>query len=182
MASKKKTNFISYEIKQLEEYFKQLNRFLKKNPPDLAEDRIEHSTSPRGMPMIKVIASRESQIKLFTETLQKLPALLTDLNTLRKSVEGVEETKTRGDIDIPGFMDTDDEEDNEDKEYVHQTAASSTVKFEDDDEFEKKTEVVEQKKLPPVHHDKGDVEYDFSKTDTIEDDDDSIWDEDLEDE
>lgn len=182
----KKTNYVSYEIKQLEEYFKQLNRFLKKNPPDLAEDRVEHMTSPKGMPMIKVIASREAQIKLFTETLQKLPSILNDLNLLRKSVDGQEVVNVRGDSGIPGFMDVeDDDTDDDDKEYVKQEPAASKVKFEDDDEFEAKTETIEpqQKSLPPIYTNKSEQVYDFSNTDSIDDDDDdSIWDSDLEDE
>lgn len=185
MASAKKTNFISYELKALEEYFKQLNRFLKKNPPDLAEDRVEHMTSPKGMPMIKVIASREVQIKLFTETLEKLPKILTDLNLLRKAVDGQEVVSVRGDMDVPGFMDEDDEDDEDDKddEYVKQQPANSKVKFDDDDEFEAKKDVVEKKALPPIHTDKGEVIYDFSNTDSVEDDeDDNVWDADLEDE
>ena len=182
MAKVSKTNFISYEIKQLEEYFKQLNRFLKKNPPDLAEDRVEHLSSPKGIPIIKVIASREAQIKLFTETLEKLPKILNDLNTLRKSVDGQEQVNVRGDSGIPGFMDSDDADDDK-EEYIEQKPAATKVKFEDDEEFDKKEagpDYPKQLPSPKVEQKLEEKIYDFSGTDSLEDDD--IWDEDLEDE
>ena len=104
MPSKKKTNYISYEIKKLEKYFKQLEKYMDDNPPDSADDRIEHIETARGT-AIKVICKKEEQIKLFKETLKELPALLENLNKLRMTVDGeTEEDEVRGGHDMPGFM------------------------------------------------------------------------------
>lgn len=183
MASKAKTNFISYELKQLEEYYEQLNNYLKNNPPDLAEDRVEHMVSPKGTPMIKVIASREVQIKLFTETLEKLPKILNDLNTLRKTVAGEPEKNVRGGADIPGFMDADDDDDDDKNDYVIQKPANKETVFEDEDDV--KETKPELKSLPAPAEEKDEIVYDFTKTDDIssEDETEEYWqDEDLEDE
>jgi hypothetical protein len=103
--SKKKNNYVSYELDRLEKYVQQLQNFLDKNPPDLMEDRIQYLTSTQGNPIVKVISTKEQQLKSFTETLQKVPKLLEDLNHLRKIVEAEEEEKeVRGDSEIPGFM------------------------------------------------------------------------------
>jgi hypothetical protein len=103
--AKNKNNYVSYELERLEKYVQQLQNFLDKNPPDLMEDRIQYLTSTQGNPIVKVISTKEQQLKSFTETLQKVPKLLEDLNHLRKVVEAEEEEKeVRGDSEIPGFM------------------------------------------------------------------------------
>ena len=48
MPPKKKTNYISYELKKLENYLTQLNNTLDLNPPDRAADRIEILQTARG--------------------------------------------------------------------------------------------------------------------------------------
>jgi hypothetical protein len=103
MPGKKKTNFISYELDRLDKYVKQLNSFLDKNPPDRVQDRLEVIDGPRG-PIVKIISKKEEQIKLFMEMLQKLPAVLEDVNRLRKGVDGEEVTEVRGGHGLPGFM------------------------------------------------------------------------------
>lgn len=101
----KKTNYIAYELKKLEKYFKQLQEYLNNNPPDKAEDRIEMMESTRGNPIIKVIQTKENQIKLFKETLKEMPGILEGINRLRKAVDGEEEDKeVRGGHGVPGFM------------------------------------------------------------------------------
>lgn len=105
MPSKKKTNYISYELKRLEKYLKQLQQYLDDNPPDKMEDRIEEMVSTKGNPIIKVIASKEQQLKCFMEILKQMPPLLEDINKLRMAVDGEEEEdEVRGGHDIPGFM------------------------------------------------------------------------------
>src|ERR1700679_700551 len=105
MPSKKKTNYISYEIKKLEKYFKQLETYMDDNPPDEATDRVEMMESTRGNPIMKVIQTKEQQIKLFKETLKELPGLLENLNKLRMTVDGeVQEDEARGGHGVPGFM------------------------------------------------------------------------------
>jgi len=104
MPAKKKTNYIAYEIKKLEKYFKQLEKYLDDNPPDAAEDRIEMLESTRGNPILKVIQTKENQIKLFKEALKELPGILENLNKLRMTVDGEQEDEVRGGSSVPGFM------------------------------------------------------------------------------
>ncbi len=102
---KKTTNYISYEIVRLEKYVSQLNGYLDSNPPDQLTDRIEILQSTRGNPIIKVIASKEQQLKAFSDILQKLPKLLEDLNSLRKTVnDETPDVAVRGNQSKPGFM------------------------------------------------------------------------------
>lgn len=103
----KKTNYISYEIKKLEGYIKQLENYLDKYPADSIEDRLDVRYSANGNPIVKVIASMESQIKTFRDNLEKLPKLLEDLNRLRKLADtGDAEVvdKARGDKELPGLF------------------------------------------------------------------------------
>lgn len=106
MASKK-TNYISYEIKKLEGYIQQLQSYLDKNPADDIEVQLDVRYSTNGNPIVKVIASKESQLKAFRDTLEKLPKLLEDLNRLRKIADtGDAEVvdKARGDKELPGLF------------------------------------------------------------------------------
>lgn len=118
MPPKKKTNYISYELKKLEAYLAQLTSFLDRNPPDRAVDRTVLLQTARGGEAIKVIASIEQQVNAFMKILQELPKLLSEINTLRKEVDGVTiKDEVRGDQERPGFMDNDDikEEDEDDE-------------------------------------------------------------------
>jgi hypothetical protein len=118
MAPKKKTNFISYELERLDKYLRQLTGYLDSNPPDSVVDRIEVVETARGGSVIKVIATKEDQIKLFTATMEKLPKILADVNALRKEVDGAKkDVDIRGNQEQPGFMaegNDDEEEDDED--------------------------------------------------------------------
>ena len=128
MPGKKKTNYISYEIERLNKYIKQLTTFLDKNPPDRAVDRLEVVDGGRG-PIVKIVSKKEEQIKLFMEMLQKLPSVLEDLNRLRKGAEGEEEVDVRGGHGLPGFMTSNDSN----EEYKNtETVDISEEGFEDD--------------------------------------------------
>ena len=112
--AKKKTNYISYELKKLEIYLSQLQNYLDDNPPDRLVDRLEVLQSTRGNPIIKVIASKEDQLKMFLTSLEKLPKILEDINRLRKEVDDdKKEIEVRGGQNMPGFMDDEDEEQEE---------------------------------------------------------------------
>jgi hypothetical protein len=138
MPAKKKTNYISYELKKLENYLTQLNNTLDNNPPDQAVDRIELIQTARGGQMIKVIATKEQQLKAFLDILKELPKLLSEINTLRKEVDGrTKEVEVRGDQDRPGFMDNDDVVDEKNEEPPIQRglpAARKTVEDLSDDD------------------------------------------------
>ena len=110
---KKKTNYASYELANLEKYLQQLQNYLDKNAPDTFEDRIERIPTKYGT-TIRVISSIEQQLKAFTDTLQKLPAIVAEVNSLRKSLnEEKVDKEVRGNEDIPGFMEDATEEDDD---------------------------------------------------------------------
>ena len=136
MPPKKKTNFVSYELKKLEKYWSQLEKYMDDNPPDQAEDRLDVRYNERtGMPIVKTIATKESIVKLFKETFASLPKILEDLNSLRKSVnEEIKQTEVRGDQAVPGFMllDNDLKKEEKDDEYVDDHFKEE--KFDDEDE------------------------------------------------
>lgn len=140
MPPKKKTNYISYELKKLDAYLAQLTSFLDGNPPDVADDRIKYLQTPRGGESIKVIASKEQQVASFMKILQELPKLLSEINTLRKEVDGVvAKDEVRGDQERPGFMDNDikeeEEEDDEKPPIVNKgLPPSSNIDLVDPDE------------------------------------------------
>ena len=51
---------------------------------------------------IKVIATKEQQLKAFLDILKELPKLLSEINTLRKEVDGVTiKDEVRGDQERP---------------------------------------------------------------------------------
>jgi len=107
MATKKKTNYIVYELEKLQKFYKQLENYLDNNPPNKAEDRLDVRYSQNGNPIVKVIASKESQVTLFSTQLQKLPALLESINNLRKlaDADGKEVIdEARGGRALPGLF------------------------------------------------------------------------------
>ena len=108
---KKKINYISYELQKLEKYINQLQSFMDNNPPDSLEDRLDVRESANGNPIVKVVASIESQLKTFRDTLEKLPALYESLNNLRRIADSdpnEEEIveKARGGTELPGIFKT----------------------------------------------------------------------------
>jgi hypothetical protein len=140
MPPKKKTNYISYELKKLEAYLAQLHAYLDENPPDKAEDRVKYLETARGGEMIKVIASKEQQITSFMKILQELPKLLSEINTLRKEVDGITiKDEVRGDQDRPGFMDNDIKEEEEDEKspIVNKGLPPSSIDLDDPEDKDK---------------------------------------------
>lgn len=182
--AKKKTNFISYELDNLEKYLKQLQGYLDDNPPDALQDRVEMMTSTNGNPILKVIASKEAQLKAFSDILMKLPNMYAELNTLRKAVNDEQvEISTRGGSTLPGFMQIASsaiQDVTEDKTTNHTNDEFVEEKFEDDeiiisttpeekivsDEVIEVVEIIEyQKQLPSSSIPTEDVEDDWSNED-----------------
>lgn len=135
MPGKKKTNYIALELKKLDAWYKQAEAFMDKNPPDEAVDRMKPIYGREGeIVRYQIISSIEDQVKLFMSNLEKLPKLLTDINTLRLAVErGKEEETVRGGAERPGFMDDEDDEDEKPKTKFKQNKSKKT----DDDEDSK---------------------------------------------
>lgn len=155
----KKTNYISYELKKFEKYFKQITGYLDANPPDKMVDRVEYIDLPRGGTAIKVIASKETQIKCWTDRFKELPPILEALNRLRKAADGEDEDKkVRGDQSLPGFMQIDDEDDN--NIIIEETKRKEDDGFEDDDD-EILTTDTDLKQLPPASGDLLEDEEDY---------------------
>lgn len=107
--AKKKTNYIGYELEWLEKKCKQLQQWVEDKLDGGISDRIEMLESTRGNPIMKVIASEETQIKCLRDTLKELPQMLLEINRLRKIAEEEDATDSnvRGDHDVPGFMEDD---------------------------------------------------------------------------
>lgn len=149
--AKKKTNYIGYELEWLEKKCKQLQDWVEAKLDGGISDRIEVYESTRGNPIIKVIASEETQIKCLRDTLKELPNMLIEINRLRK-IANEEETGDagiRGDHKVPGFMDEEEQEELEVEEVKPKKGGSkkqspkalpaSTSKFNTDaydDDFE----------------------------------------------
>lgn len=107
MATKKKTNYIVYELKRLQKYIDQLQTYLDDVDLYQLEDRLDVRYSTQGNPIVKVIASKEAQVKSYRENIEKLPALYETLNRLKKLADTGEEEvvdKARGDKDLPGLF------------------------------------------------------------------------------
>lgn len=112
---KKKTNYIGYDLKWLEDRCNELKKWCEEKLSGGIEDRIEIYESTRGNPIIKVIASEETQIKTLRDTLKELPSMLLEINRLRKLAEEEDsgEATVRGDHDVPGFMEVDEDDTDE---------------------------------------------------------------------
>lgn len=107
MAGKKKTNYIVYELERLKKYIDQLQEYLDSIDLYGLQDRLDVRYSQNGNPIVKVIASKEAQVKSYRENLEKLPALYETLNRLQAMADtGGEEKveKARGDKDLPGIF------------------------------------------------------------------------------
>lgn len=152
MPAKKKTNYIAYEIKKLEKYFKQLEKYLDDNPPDAAVDRIEMMESTRGNPIMKVIQTKENQIKLFKETLKELPGILEQLNKLRMMVDGEQEDEVRGGSSVPGFMSKNNTGE------VYKNKKNNNIKIDEDFPDDPLSEGISQLSLPAPDEDVEEVE------------------------
>lgn len=110
---KKKTNYIGYDLDWLEQQYKQLKNWCEDKLNGGIEDRIEMLESTRGNPIMKLIASEETQIKCLRDTLKELPSMLLEINRLRKIADEEDSTETtvRGGHDIPGFMEDAEDDD-----------------------------------------------------------------------
>lgn len=111
MSKTKKKSNIAFELAKLQSYVDSLQKYLDQNGPDHIQqngDReITKYNSQTGQPVIKIVASKETQLKAYRDTLQNLPKLYDDLYRLRLLAEneGLEVTqKARGDKDIPGLF------------------------------------------------------------------------------
>lgn len=126
--AKKKVNYIGYDLEWLEKKCKQLQEWVEEKLDGGIKDRIEEYQSTRGNPIIKVISSEETQIKCLRDTLKELPNMLMEINRLRKiaNEENTDEGNVRGDHDVPGFM----EEDDDDVKPVKETGSSKKTKKE----------------------------------------------------
>lgn len=147
--ARKKVNYIGYELEWLEKKCKQLQGWVEEKLDGGITDRIEVYESTRGNPIIKVISSEETQIKCLRETLKELPNMLMEINRLKKiaNEEETGEKNVRGDHELPGFMDDEDEDEpqkeqgssKKTKQSPTKTLPPSSTKFDTsayDDDFE----------------------------------------------
>jgi predicted patatin/cPLA2 family phospholipase len=151
MATKKKSNYVGNDLLWLEKQYGKLKEWCEDKLDGGIQDRIEVYESTRGNPIIKVIASEETIVKALRDTLKEIPSMLLEINRLKKQVEEdeSEDGGVRGNHDIPGFMDDEDEEEVIEKPKKQstkktkkspKTLPASTTKFDTsnyDDDFEK---------------------------------------------
>ena len=101
-------NRIENELLKVEGVCQEIQNYLDANPINQSKDRYG---PPNRFNEKKCVSKKEDQAKAYMDLAAKLPKLLNELNELRNKVIGTEEKiKIRGDQDIPDFMKTDEEE------------------------------------------------------------------------
>jgi len=75
---------IKPELDFLETQLEKMKQYLFDNPPEQADDRTEIIPTAKGVPIIKVIATKEAQVKMFLSMLKDYMNLLPELKKLRE--------------------------------------------------------------------------------------------------
>lgn len=94
---------IKPELDFLERQLDKMNKYLEDNPPDLADDRTEIIPTAKGVPIIKVIANKEQQVKMFLSVLKDYMNLLPELKKLREE-NATQNVETRAGSEFNGLM------------------------------------------------------------------------------
>lgn len=157
MAKIGKNNFINYELDWLEDKIKQMMLYVDNNPIDSVQDRIEVMESQRGNPIIKVIATKEHQIKLLKELIREMPAILEDVNLKRKTANEEKIARgVRGQQEVPDFMEDDGDDDMppEEKEpAVKKSVSNKIIAYKADKGNKKSKKQQPSLPAPPVNYD-----------------------------
>lgn len=98
----KVVNYIEFELKWLEAKIQSLMKFLDEHGLEDVQDRTETYPSPKGL-VVKTMATIEQQSAAYRAALKDLPALLRDLNELRK-IKAESDITARGNAQVPGIM------------------------------------------------------------------------------
>ena len=90
-----KNQYTLADLDWLDATLKQLKGYVDNNPFDTLEHRLETVMSAKGTPVIKIIATKEAQIKALTIALREYITMLAEVDRLG-------EEKATGDIQIRG--------------------------------------------------------------------------------
>lgn len=99
MSVYKKKLLITEELEWYEKKINQIKQYIESIDPGSLTDRIEWKPTSKGGMMPMVIASKEAQMKSFSEQLEKTAKLLDVLDELRNKY-AEKEMLTRGDVEI----------------------------------------------------------------------------------
>lgn len=107
--AKKRELLITDELDFYEEKIQQAFNYINSIDLSALEDRIEWKPTGKGGMMPMVIASKESQVKSYFDSMEKIPKLLNGLDELRNKYADVIK-ETRGDVSVPALFELDDDE------------------------------------------------------------------------
>ena len=86
MSTKKKDNYIAYELEFLEKKAEELKQYVEANPFNNLVDRVHwRETKTGSMPMLT--ASIEAQLKSLTQALKDYADIITRIDSMRKLEE-----------------------------------------------------------------------------------------------
>lgn len=106
--AKKRELLITDELNTYEQMVEESIAYVKSIKLSELEDRIEWKPTGKGGMMPMVIASKESQVKSYFDSMEKIPKLLNGLDELRNKYADVIK-ETRGDVSVPALFELDDE-------------------------------------------------------------------------
>lgn len=107
--AKKRELLITDELNTYEQMVEESIAYVKSIKLSELEDRIEWKPTGKGGMMPMVIASKESQVKSYFDSMEKIPKLLNGLDELRNKYADVIK-ETRGDVSVPALFELDDDE------------------------------------------------------------------------
>ena len=99
----KKPKYTLKDLDWLEVQLKEMKAYVDANPLSSLEDRTEIVMSAKGTPVIKVIATKEAQIRELRATLKDVTIMLGDLERLREEKADAA-IEVRGGQEMGGMM------------------------------------------------------------------------------
>lgn len=98
-----KTKYTLKDLDWLEIQLMEMKKYVEANPLSGLRDRTEVVMSAKGTPVIKVVATKETQIRELRTTLRDVVMMLGELERLREE-RAVQEMQVRGGGEINGLM------------------------------------------------------------------------------
>ena len=98
-----KNQYTLADLDWLEATLKQLKGYVDNSQFDKLEDRLETVMSAKGTPVIKIIATKEAQIKALTIALREYITMLAEVDRLREE-KATRDIQIRGGGEINGMM------------------------------------------------------------------------------
>lgn len=98
-----KNKYTLQDLDWLEVILKELKAYVDNNPFGSLEDRLETVMSAKGTPVIKIIATKEAQIKALRDALKDYVMMIAEVDRLREE-KAAKEVEIRGGGQINGMM------------------------------------------------------------------------------